>query len=412
MLITRQLSQEDTGRYFSLLSFVSIFAVIAGWGMSSAVVRLISRDMAEARPQRAAGIIQMAFAVVACTVIVVGALLAAPESQALVSRVLNLGSAVSFTLVWLWIVVLAFQTLIGEIFRGFHNIMLAALFGGASSALLSLAALSTLYALDAASLNTVMASIIAAVIASVIVAGITLRRRIVRLGKATHCELRALLGMAAPMWFAQLMLVILLQADIWILQSTGDASAVALYGAAARMTLLMTLPLTVLNAAMMPLISAYYTRAEHGPLQVLLRGVAALATVPALVAIVLFVTTGPSMLALLFGDAYSEAAPILVILGLGQLVNVLSGSPAYTLMMTGRQSDMMWITFGAGLLAVVAGLMVVGPYGAIGLACASAAGLALQSLGMWVRVRQVRGIWTHASWQALVHPLATLRQLR
>jgi O-antigen/teichoic acid export membrane protein len=206
--------------------------------------------------------------------------------------------------------------------------------------------------------------------------------------------------------------VILLQVDIWILQSTGDSAVVALYGTAVRVTLLLTLPLAVLNAALQPVISRQHALARHDELQSLLRAAASLAALPALAAVVLFGVAGHTLLGVMFGDYYRGALPLLLVLSLGQLVNILCGCAGYTLMMTGRQREMMWITIISGLMVVLGGLIAVHRVGAFGLACVSAFCLAAQSVGMWLCVRRTLGLWTHASWHCMVRPLATLQQLR
>ena len=50
MLITRQLSQADAGRYFLLLSLVSVAAVILGGGLNFSVVKLIAEAQAQQQP--------------------------------------------------------------------------------------------------------------------------------------------------------------------------------------------------------------------------------------------------------------------------------------------------------------------------------------------------------------------------
>ena len=412
MLITRQLSQADAGRYFLLLSLVSVAAVILGGGLNFSVVKLIAEAQAQRRAARALGVIHLSIRAAVAAAVLAGVLLALPPIRAMLVEWLGHDGRLPWVALWLWIVATAWQTLLAEIFRGLQNLFLASLFSGAASAVLSLLLLTASGCLAAVSLSTVVGAIAAATLASATIAVACLWRARKRLGTSVERDARLLWQTSAPLWVTQLTLLVLLQADIWILQAAGDSAEVALYGTAVRMTVLLTLPLTALNAALMPVISSRHALARHAELQRLLRDVASLAALPAALAVLAFAGVGEALLAVLFGDAYRAAAPLMLVLSLGQLVNVLCGSAAYTLMMTGRQRDMMWITIAAGALTIALGLAAVRSHGAMGVALASAIGLALQSVAMWLRVRQTRRLWTHASLGAVLHPLATLRQLR
>jgi O-antigen/teichoic acid export membrane protein len=412
MLVTRQLSQPDAGHYFLLLSLVSVAALALGGGLNFSVVKLIAEAQAQGRRARALGVIDLSVRSAVAAALLAGVLLALPAVRALLVEWLGHDGRLPWMALWLWMVATAWQTLLAEIFRGLQNLFLASLFSGAASAVMSVLLLTAFDWLVPASLFTVVVAIAAATLASTAIAAACLWRTRGPLGTSVERDARLLWQTSAPLWVTQLTLLVLLQADIWILQGAGDSAEVALYGTAVRMTVLLTLPLTVLNAALMPVISARHALARHAELQRLLRDVASLAALPAGLAVLVFAAFGGALLAVLFGDAYRAAAPLMLVLSLGQLVNVLCGSAGYTLMMTGRQRDMMWITIAAGALTIGLGLAAVRSHGALGVAWASAVGLALQSVAMWLRVRQTRGLWTHASWRALLQPLATLRQLR
>jgi len=415
MLVARRLAQADIGRYFSLLSLVSIAAVMASGGVGTAAVKLIAQALAERQMARARGIIDLSLRLLLAGGVVVGAALALPWFRELLRIQMNLRHAISFPLIWLWICASALQSLLAEIFRGMAHLFMASIFGGALNTLITLAAFLALSVFSAPGplpLNSLIMATALANLASVVIASFCLLILSRRLGGQVSRAWPGFRRVSGPLWATQIVLVILLQADIWILQSMGDSEVVALYGTAVRMTLLLTLPLAVLNAALLPVIAAQHALGRHAALQSLLRDTASLAALPALAAVLLFVLAGHIVLGGLFGEAYRDALPFLLVLSCGQLVNILCGCAGYTLMMTGLQSEMMWITIIFGGLMILCGLLAVHRAGAFGLACTSAVCLAGQSIAMWLRVRQARGLWTHASWNGMVRPLATLRRLR
>ena len=83
----------------------------------------------------------------------------------------------------------------------------------------------------------------------------------------------------------------------------------------------------------------------------------------------------------LFGTEYSRSALLLVILALGQLVNVMTGSLGYLLSMSGHERDMRTIVLLSGPFAMLAALVLIPLYGVTGVAVATALAVAAQNLG-------------------------------
>ena len=70
----------------------------------------------------------------------------------------------------------------------------------------------------------------------------------------------------------------------------------------------------------------------------MLRTVATIAGLPALFALFTFIAFGDTLLFFIFGEFYVDAWVVLVVLSVGKLVNVWTGSCGVTLMMTGTPS--------------------------------------------------------------------------
>jgi O-antigen/teichoic acid export membrane protein len=201
---------------------------------------------------------------------------------------------------------------------------------------------------------------------------------------------------AWPFLVTSLSVLALTQADIWILGAFRPQEDVAIYGAAARMVILLPMPLMIVHLVVMPLVAEMYAQGRRTELERTLRSMATLGSIPASLVLATFVLLGGPILGLVYGDYYRTGATVLALLSLGQLVNVWTGCCTTTLMMTGHQLAMMTITMVCGSLTIVAILLVVGPYGSTGVAVATAAGLGLQNILMWLGARAATGMWTHA----------------
>jgi len=413
VMLTRLLSQAEIGQYFILLSAVSIASVTIGCGLNFSVVRFVAEAQALQQPALTKGVMAAALMMLAGSGMLLGMVLLSSWGEAALQRYLlqPVGWPLAAVLL-IWTVALALQTLFAEMFRGMQMILLAALFGGVLASGLTLGLLAVRLLFAPPTLIFVLAMVRLGALISVTLAAGLMWHVTRRLPGAPVLPWRRLAQTSLPLWITNLMLVVLMQADLWILHSQGNSAQVALYGAASRLIQFLTLPLLVLNAALMPLIATRHTLGEQVRLQTLLRSAAALASTPALLAILAFLLVGAPLLHLFYGAGYEAAKPLLLILSLGQLSNVLCGSAGYTLMMTGRQQDMMWFTAAAGVLMIGLGLLLVKPYGAIGVACAAAFSLGMQSLVMWWRVKAALGIWTHAPLRLLLRPLEAFRTLQ
>lgn len=396
-LLTRLLTPEEIGVYFLTFSLVSMAAVLGRMGLSQTVVRLVAESLGTGKPGRARAAVRTVFRFGASGAFVVAGILTLGVGQWLARHVFDSPSMAGVIgLAAAWVVVVTFQDLLAETFRGFYDIRLATVFGGLVSKSLSIVLFILLWIVQGhADLGQVLTFIIAAGAASALVAGFLLRQKVHVLEGDEQLQDREVLAIAWPLLVHNLTYFALAKADIWILGAFRPQEEVAIYGAAARLVALVVIPLLIVNAVVPPLIAEMYAQGKKKELERALRVTATLAGIPAFVVLVGFTLLGGPILGLVFGEYYREGATVLALLSVGQLVNVWAGSCGLTLMMTGHQTAMMRITVFCGITMVALGLVLVGPYGAMGVAVAASAGLILQNIAMWLGVKFTTGMWTH-----------------
>ncbi|WP_158904642.1 oligosaccharide flippase family protein [Burkholderia sp. L27(2015)] len=409
VLLTRMLTPHEVGSYFLIYSLVAASSAIAMLGLNFSIVRLIAESLSINQPGRAKGAIFMTFALVAGALILIAAVLIIAPGTWLTTHVFGLAGP---HLIWLsaaWIAVFTLQLIVAEMFRGLHDIRFASIFGGLVISVLGALffLMCLLFGIHLTLASAVTLSVTAGVI-NFVCAGWLIGRKIKLLTGKPQFHAREMLAISAPLWIVNLTLLLLTQADVWILSTGRGQDTVAIYGAAVRMTQFMTVPLLVINSTLLPVISEMYARRDSIALERVLRASAALAVLPAAIALGVFLMFGTQLIGLAFGNFYRGGLPVLLILSLGQFVNIAGGSCGYTLMMTGHQRDMMWITVLAGALTVGLGFAMVQTWGAVGVALGSAIGLALQTLVMWLCTRWRIGIWTHPSLRDLRLLLSSL----
>ena len=107
------------------------------------------------------------------------------------------------------------------------------------------------------------------------------------------------------------------QIDLVILANTGPHHDVALYGAAARISLLLAVPLILVEFVISPVVGALSARGEVDALQVILRRGATIAMIPTALGATAVVVGGRWILKGLYGSYYGQAWPVLAVLALG-----------------------------------------------------------------------------------------------
>lgn len=397
VLLARILAPEEFGAYFLVFSLVSAAAVFAQLGMNQAVVRRIAESMGSGKPERAVQAIKQVLKYVSIGALAVSGITAVGGGDFIALSVFDSPVIASVSgLMAIWIVIAAFQSILAEIFRGFHNILLATLIGGLLPSLLLVFFLGGLWewrhGLDL--YRVVLLSVVAG-LCGVLVAAELLRRELGQLkAKPWHQGLE-IWSAAWPLLVTNLTLFVLAQVDLWVLGVFRSQEEVAIYGAAARLTALISLPLMIINAVTPPVIAEMYVRGGRKKLEKILRVTATFAGIPAFVAFLIFTIWGGAVMAFVYGEYFSGGATVLILLSIGQLANVWSGSCGMTLMMTGNQTIMMVISVFSGVVVLVGTILAVGPYGMLGVAAVASSAMVMQNGLMLYMAKKKCGIWTH-----------------
>nr|MBA3764786.1 polysaccharide biosynthesis C-terminal domain-containing protein [Actinomycetota bacterium] len=202
-------------------------------------------------------------------------------------------------------------------------------------------------------------------------------------------------GVARPLWVTNLAILMLgAGVDLLILRAFESPDVVGQYGIAARLVTFVVAPFVIFSGVIPPIIAELHAQGKMRQLEQALRAGASLAGLPALGVLVVFLLGGPWILETLYGADYRAAYPVLAILSCGRLYAVWAGSAGVTLMMTGHQRAMMTITLISGTVSVTGGIVAASIFGAVGIACVTAASQVLQNTMQLTLVRRRLGIWT------------------
>lgn len=396
-LLTRLLGPIEMGVYFLVLSFVAVAAMAAQLGLNHTVVRLVSESLGSKNPANAKKtvntVIRYGVIGAALMALVIGAgagdLIAIHlfASEAM-GRIMTHAALLVFSL--------ALLVLVADVFRGFQDFRLASLFSGLAHGFLSAAAFLYFWSVyGGVTLETAITVTLAATSTSLAASFFFLHRKLSGLGAADEDrKVPKIFSVAWPLFIVNITLIVFTQIDIWIM-GIYRPHEVAVYAAAAKLVMVLTIPIVIINTVISPFIAEMHATNRLNDLERLIRSAATVACIPALMIAPVFFFFGGPVLGAIYGKFYGAGSLVLVILCGGQLINVCTGSCAQTLMMTGHQVPMMIVSLLAGALSIAGSVFLVKPYGGAGVALATATAIILQNILMIFIVKKKIGIWTH-----------------
>lgn len=398
-LLARLLSHDVLGAYYLMFSLAAFGAQLANLGMEKAVVRGVSAGIGMNHPGEARSATRIAFTVGSIGALVVAAVMVVGLGGFLARNVYRselIAGAIVFGAGWL--IAMALQTLVAETFRGYQKFWLATLFSGLSVDILGVLVFGLLWLARAhpTLAQAIMVSL-AVTASSALAGGFLIWRKVRSLGHEGYLRPREMLAVGWPLVLTSAFNFTLgTGIDLWVIGAFRSQEEVALYGAAFRLVFFVATPFIIASQVVPPIIAELYARGRKLDLESSLRQVATVAGIPASMVLFAFLFFGASIMGLVYGSFYRQGATVLAILSVARLYAVFTGNSGALLMMTGHQRTMLGITAVSAALGLTAELLVVRPFGIVGVAIATACAQVIQNTLQLVYGKMRVGIWTHA----------------
>jgi O-antigen/teichoic acid export membrane protein len=407
IVLARWLSPDEFGDFLLLCNIMSLASVLAMMGLNVALVRFISESLGQGDVARARECLRLVLALAVVTTTSVAGLAALAMSY-LGTTILGLPDVPRLVpMAVTGLVLLTVLQLMAEACRGLHELRLASLFSGGQSGgllsnllLLMLLAGAIVFGKPSIFLAVVLNLVAMAISVPVAILGLSYARRDRLAIQTSHrsgsaLSVGQLMAFSLPLLFIQLLTFVTTQSDLWIAGIFCPHDQLALYGAARRLVLLITIPLQMAILTIVSSIAELHGQQRHGEIERVLRRAMSLAAAPSIIAILVLIAFGGPVLELLFGPFFRQAALPLSILGVGQLFLVCAGGSGCALEMTGHQLGSLLVNLMAAVGLVTIGTWSARHFGIVGLAVASSSVITAQSLCMWLLAKKLVGVWTH-----------------
>lgn len=185
--------------------------------------------------------------------------------------------------------------------------------------------------------------------------------------------------------------------ELWLGAAILTAGATSLFAAAQRLARLLVIPASSLAIVFSPAIARLSAAGQRGRLQQLIRTAATVTTAVSALLWLPMVIAPETVIRLVFGPGFEAAAPALVLIATGYLLNAVSGMSGKTLSMTHHEGDQAVITWTVVVVRIASGAVCAYLWGITGLAVSAMVISGLYYLANWAAVRRRLSISTHAT---------------
>jgi len=185
--------------------------------------------------------------------------------------------------------------------------------------------------------------------------------------------------------------LILQETDVIMIGMIQDTTESGIYKAAQRVSHLLRFGLIAINAIVAPLIAESFAANQMDQLQYISTFATRRMSAIAIFVCILLVFWGDKILAL-FGNEFQSAYVVLLVLGVGQIVNAFAGPVGVIMGMTNNQNFSLYLTVFSAVVNVALNYLFINLYGIIGAAIATSITLSFWNITQALVVRRRLGV--------------------
>lgn len=390
-LVTRNMPNDEAGLFLLGFTLITVLSIFFRLGLDNVMLRFLSAhgtdDFAQEKLNR--GLLWIATAVIPATV----AGMALSEQIAT-----HLFNKPAFGQVLFWMLpalpAMAIFFLLSFAFQAQHRVVVTTIFQNLGISTLFIAGFGYFWLNHPDAISAVTsAQLYSVVAATILIAAISIWFSQCNVSfKLTGYRDAELTHASMNLWTASIMTLAVQWSGILIAGAMLPAEDVALLTAAQRTAMLTSFVLMVVNMVVAPRYARLWKEGNIERIQYLAkwstRGMIAM-----VLPVVAVMMIWPEKVMGLFGEGFEDAVILLMILAVGQFVNVATGSVGYLLNMSGHEKDFNRVALMTGPLTVVLAYSLIVKYGVSGAALATCIGTSVQNLAATILVKRRIGFF-------------------
>jgi O-antigen/teichoic acid export membrane protein len=378
IILARLLGAKGAGVYYLALTVTTIASVVGRLGLDNTLLRFTAANAEQKDWDKVAGIYRMGIRIAVGASILVTLIILISASWIAQGIFSEETLTAPLRLMAFGILPMSLLILHAELLKGLKRIRDAMMIQSVGLPMLGVPLLAIL-GVSLGLLGAAVAYVISAF--AVLLLGIGFWRRATpQLRNLNGCfDIRLLISTSLPLFWVTSMNLVMSWTDIIMLGIWTDSKTVGIYGVAARTAMLTSFILPAVNSIVAPKFAGLYAQKDYQSLSTLARNSAQIMTCLAAPVLLLFVVA-PKWVLGFFGTGFISGANVLVILAIGQFVNVSTGSVGYLLMMSGYEKLMRNTIIVSAVFNILLNSILIPKYGISGAAIATAISLAMMNL--------------------------------
>lgn len=390
VIFARVLGVDDFGLFSLGLTIITITSILVRAGMDNVVLKQVAAHSNQDE-EISNGYIYSSLILICGNGLIVSVIIWV-LADTLSLNVFNKPDLGGFLqLLSLVIVPMSVAFILGETNKALGRTAYAAFLQAVLPIFITLTVFSVLSIIEIVSLGTIGFAVIFGYLGSALASAKSLLLNIVSI-KRIKVRLFDLYRQGFPMLLVSAGAMVMSWADTITLGIFCSASDVGVYFAASRTALVTTLILVAVNAVSGPIYARLHKEGKIEEIATLAKKSSML-----LLLIVMlptsFLLLFPEWVMHWFGEGFSLGASILMVLTVGQLVNVTCGSVGCLLVMTGNEKIMRNIILITAAMNIILNVLLVREYGPIGVAYATAFSTVMWNIWAMVSVKKRLGFW-------------------
>jgi len=390
IVIARYLGAAGTGLFLLALTATTIASILGRLGLDNAVLRLAALQFAANNPAGVLRVYRGALAIV-FPVASITMLLVASGSH-WIANTLFKDPQIAEPILWLSAGILPLSVLMlqGEILRGAKRII-----ESLSLQVVCIPVFSFIAAISIGSqiiVNTVATIYLGSVLLTVLIGHLMIQRvTSIQHQPRGKLPIVELLSSCRYLFTADIMSQIVMPwSPILFLGILESSAEVGIFGMANRTAAVTSLILVAANSIAAPKFASLYKQGHYEELSRIAGYATTLMMFAALPVLFIFIFASSWVMGL-YGEEFKVGAVLLLIMTVGQFINVATGPVNYLLTMSGNERDFRNNTLIAALINLILCVVLIPKFGAIGAAVAAACSLASINLFAAYLVRRRLG---------------------
>ncbi len=410
-LLARLLPVSEMGAYFLGLSLAGMMVLIGQFGLPQTVVRLVAESIGHGKFGEARYLILKVLGYCLAICSVVALMFYGFAGEWITGTILHSTTLQELTgMLSLMIVLMTLQGLIAEVFRGFHDVRFASIYGGVATTFFMMILFGVAKEIHGhTDLQHAFDLNVLALCLTLTLSGISLWLKQRVLGELKRADSARILSISWPICIINLSVFVASQGDLWVVGAFLPHQDAAIYGAVLRLVMILMTTQALVVASTQSTIAEMHAKGEKKRIETLVRGLTFWLCIPAGVILLTYAIWGDALLMLIFGKYYGAGYWPLLLLCSGQFIGMLFGPVETVLIMTGLEKPLMWLIVSTGLLGIVSATLMVKHFGLVGVSASWAFMTIMQGIGAWWMVVSKVGIKCNFKWTPI--PIRQLKKV-